>query len=162
MCCGSQAEVLQGAVWIRRGGGWEEGLLTHLGAGGGERRGGLLTSGQPCKSRKPRRWPSSKLCPVNRGDFWQRMKRSNREAQTTSLHFFLLPFGCGSSAPHGEQFTRVKRSILTREFWSQITVHCAQLLSGTEVQSGIKVMVDRAFCSHNNLLLKGQNILRGT
>lgn len=46
---------------------------------------GLLTSGQPCKSRKPRRWPWSKVCLVKRGDFWQTIKGSN---ETTRLHFF--------------------------------------------------------------------------
>lgn len=60
------------AAWTRRR--WEGGLLTHLGVDGRVRRGGLLTSGQPCKSRKPRRWPWSKVCLVNRGDFWQKMK----------------------------------------------------------------------------------------
>ena len=57
----------------RRGGvggvGVEEGLLTHLGAGGGVMRARLLTSGQPCKSRKPRRWPWSKVSPVNLVNF---------------------------------------------------------------------------------------------
>lgn len=42
MCCGSLAEVLQGgSMDKKRRGGWEEGLLTHLGAGGGVRRGGV-------------------------------------------------------------------------------------------------------------------------
>lgn len=119
------AEVLQGGSVDKRGGWVERGLLTHLGAGGRVGWSGvgeLLTSGQSCKSWKPRRWPWSKACLVNHSDFWRKMKYSNREARTTSFHFFLWLFG---RAPQ-LQSTSLGSSTLTRESWTQISGHRAQ------------------------------------
>lgn len=107
--------MLQAGCVDKREGG--ERLLTHLGAAG-RGRWGVVTSGQPCTSRKPRRWPQSKVCLVNCGDFWHKMKWSNGEARTISFSSLSL---------HRETSTLLKSSILTREFWTQIRVQRVQI-----------------------------------
>ena len=161
MCCGSLGEVLQGgSVDKRRRGGWEEGLLTHLGAGGGV-EGGLLTSGQPCKSKKPRRWPRSKVCLVNRGDPWQKMKWSTKAARTTSLHFFPLLLG---SVPlcFTEWSTWVQSSISTSESWTEITVdRVLAFFKAQKIQSRKKKWVVLCtFCFLNTVKELSQMYLR--
>lgn len=108
--------------------------------------GGMLTSGQPCKSRKPRRWPWSKVCLVNRGGFWQKMKWSNREAQTTSFRFFLSLFG---SAPRC--FTDSGPLHWRAASWQGSFGHrLAYTVLSTKVQSGKKKgVVQCAFCFQN-------------